>query len=72
MFHVQTVKNGGHLLNENNTGYEKHGGGNEKISQANSSSLSKKHEIVHENYPDLTDIAEMDYSPARRKPPIHN
>ena len=26
----------------------------------------------HEQYPDLVDIAEMDYSPARRKTPIHN
>ncbi|XP_054820140.1 uncharacterized protein LOC129319178 [Prosopis cineraria] len=28
--------------------------------------------LHHEQYPDLVDIAEMDYSPARRKPPIHN
>ncbi|KAI9117542.1 hypothetical protein K1719_011708 [Acacia pycnantha] len=26
----------------------------------------------HEQYPDFVDIAEMDYSPARRKTPIHN
>lgn len=26
----------------------------------------------HDHDVDLTDIAEMDYSPARRKPPIHN
>ena len=25
-----------------------------------------------DHYVDLTDVAEMDYSPARRKPPIHN
>ena len=26
----------------------------------------------HQTYPDLLDIAGMDYSPAKRKPPIHN
>ena len=26
----------------------------------------------HEYYPDAVDLAEMDYSPARRKTPIHN
>ncbi|KAI4377186.1 hypothetical protein MLD38_014858 [Melastoma candidum] len=26
----------------------------------------------HEPYPDVLDIAGMDYSPAKRKPPIHN
>ncbi|KAG6628174.1 uncharacterized protein LOC122297181 isoform X2 [Carya illinoinensis] len=30
------------------------------------------HEIAHEHFPDNTDIADMDYSPAKRKPPIHN
>lgn len=33
---------------------------------------SEHRELHHEHYPDLVDIAEMDYSPARRKPPIHN
>ncbi|GMI81176.1 hypothetical protein HRI_001786900 [Hibiscus trionum] len=27
---------------------------------------------VHEQYADIMEIAEMDYSPAKRKPPIHN
>ncbi|GAV73905.1 hypothetical protein CFOL_v3_17388 [Cephalotus follicularis] len=31
-----------------------------------------RQEISHENYADLMNITEMDYSPARRKPPIHN
>ncbi|KAE9601764.1 hypothetical protein Lal_00041047 [Lupinus albus] len=34
-----------------------------------------KHQDYHqhkEQYPNLEDITEMDYSPARRKPPIHN
>ncbi|OWM65960.1 uncharacterized protein LOC116199050 [Punica granatum] len=26
----------------------------------------------HEHYPDIIDIAGMDYSPAKRKPPVHN
>lgn len=26
----------------------------------------------HEQYADIMDIAEMDYSQAKRKPPIHN
>ncbi|KAF8036725.1 hypothetical protein BT93_C2441 [Corymbia citriodora subsp. variegata] len=39
-------------------------GGKENFS-VNSSSAS-------EHYPDIMDIAGMDYSPAKRKPPIHN
>ncbi|KAK8581671.1 hypothetical protein V6N13_144681 [Hibiscus sabdariffa] len=27
---------------------------------------------VHDQYADIMEIAEMDYSPAKRKPPIHN
>ncbi|KAK2646624.1 hypothetical protein Ddye_021819 [Dipteronia dyeriana] len=34
---------------------------------------SSNDEISHDHYHvDITDITEMDYSPARRKPPIHN
>ncbi|TXG60834.1 hypothetical protein EZV62_012197 [Acer yangbiense] len=34
---------------------------------------SSDDEISHDQYHvDITDITEMDYSPARRKPPIHN
>ncbi|KAL3747838.1 hypothetical protein ACJRO7_016623 [Eucalyptus globulus] len=40
------------------------GGGKENLS-VNSPSAS-------EHYPDIMDIAGMDYSPAKRKPPIHN
>ncbi|XP_071729584.1 uncharacterized protein [Rutidosis leptorrhynchoides] len=28
--------------------------------------------IVFERYPDIINLTEMDYSPAKRKPPIHN
>ncbi|KAK1550756.1 hypothetical protein Q3G72_024248 [Acer saccharum] len=38
-----------------------------------SSEHSSDDEISHDHYyVDITDITEMDYSPARRKPPIHN
>ncbi|XP_056162638.1 uncharacterized protein LOC115687366 [Syzygium oleosum] len=40
------------------------GGGKENFA-VNSASAS-------EQYPDIMDIAGMDYSPAKRKPPIHN
>ncbi|XP_022135362.1 uncharacterized protein LOC111007333 [Momordica charantia] len=38
----------------------------------NSEAVSENLEAGQEHYPDLVDIAEMDYSPAKRKPPIHN
>ncbi|KAI9192173.1 hypothetical protein LWI28_019210 [Acer negundo] len=38
-----------------------------------SSEHSSDDEISHDHHHvDITDITEMDYSPARRKPPIHN
>ncbi|XVE71559.1 hypothetical protein DITRI_Ditri10aG0161000 [Diplodiscus trichospermus] len=36
------------------------------------SPTTSEHQEVHDQYSDIMDIAEMDYSPARRKPPIHN
>ncbi|XVE63613.1 hypothetical protein DITRI_Ditri07aG0033600 [Diplodiscus trichospermus] len=36
------------------------------------SPTTSEHQEVQEQYADIMDIAEMDYSPARRKPPIHN
>ncbi|XP_034700319.1 uncharacterized protein LOC117925426 [Vitis riparia] len=38
----------------------------------NASPVSEHPEAAPEGYPDIIDIAGMDYSPARRKPPIHN
>ncbi|CAI9787396.1 unnamed protein product [Fraxinus pennsylvanica] len=38
----------------------------------NSSPVTEKQQPVAEPYPDIVDIAGMDYSQARRKPPIHN
>ncbi|XP_057431050.1 uncharacterized protein LOC130723918 [Lotus japonicus] len=34
--------------------------------------VNKQQEVPHEHNPDLVDIVDMDYSPARRKTPIHN
>ncbi|XWS27114.1 hypothetical protein CRYUN_Cryun26dG0088700 [Craigia yunnanensis] len=36
------------------------------------SPTTSEHQEVRDQYADIVDIAEMDYSPARRKPPIHN
>ncbi|ONH98596.1 hypothetical protein PRUPE_7G256100 [Prunus persica] len=54
-------------------------GGEDGDAKAKSSSVISKHQeqeaaVAHQvqHYPDLTDMTEMDYSPARRKPPIHN
>ncbi|KAF7806471.1 uncharacterized protein G2W53_038632 [Senna tora] len=46
--------------------------GEEKGIKVQTLATSEHRELHHEQYPDLVDIAEMDYSPARRKPPIHN
>ena len=35
-------------------------------------STSKHKDVPEEHYHDLVEITEMDYSPAKRKPPIHN
>ncbi|KAI3426557.1 uncharacterized protein J3R85_009919 [Psidium guajava] len=40
------------------------GGGKENFAVKSSSAW--------DHYPDIMDIAEMDYTPAKRKPPIHN
>ncbi|KAF5200968.1 hypothetical protein FRX31_009442 [Thalictrum thalictroides] len=50
-----------------------HGGNEENFSVKSSSSPKSEHgEATTGQYPDIIDIAGMDYSPARRKPPIHN
>ncbi|KAG5032496.1 hypothetical protein JHK82_016080 [Glycine max] len=35
-------------------------------------STSKHKDVPEEHYHDPVEITEMDYSPAKRKPPIHN
>ncbi|KAJ4838102.1 hypothetical protein Tsubulata_039646 [Turnera subulata] len=44
---------------------------NEK-SICNSSPAPKTQEETYDHYVDVMDLTAMDYSPARRKPPIHN
>ncbi|KAI5674449.1 hypothetical protein M9H77_14813 [Catharanthus roseus] len=40
---------------------------------SSSSSMTEQSENVHrKHYPDVLDLAGMDYSPAMKKPPIHN
>ncbi|KAI3446826.1 hypothetical protein Pfo_003491 [Paulownia fortunei] len=66
--------------NEENKAHPKSEGSstNEKIARkaenlsVNSSSITEQRQPALETYPDILDIAGMDYSQARRKPPIHN
>ncbi|TKY54762.1 hypothetical protein E2542_SST19174 [Spatholobus suberectus] len=46
--------------------------GNTRNVNTLSTSNSKHKDVPEEHYRDLVEIAEMDYSPAKRKPPIHN
>ncbi|KVH94374.1 hypothetical protein Ccrd_003559 [Cynara cardunculus var. scolymus] len=48
---------------------------NEEVFSTTSTPENSKHrntQIVSEQYLDVIDITGMDYSPAKRKPPIHN
>ncbi|CAN6540701.1 unnamed protein product [Malus baccata var. baccata] len=49
-------------------------GGEDGNGKAKSPVVSKQQEAAaaHQHYPDLADMTEMDYSPAKKKPPIHN
>ncbi|KAE8713954.1 Detected protein of unknown function [Hibiscus syriacus] len=49
------------------SGNQENGGKQEKV-HVGSPTTSE----VHDQYADIMEIAEMDYSPAKRKPPIHN
>ncbi|KAJ4950816.1 hypothetical protein NE237_027648 [Protea cynaroides] len=46
--------------------------GNEEKFLAKSLPVSENGNVAPESYPDIIDMAEMDYSPARKKSPIHN
>ncbi|XP_052198559.1 uncharacterized protein LOC127805813 [Diospyros lotus] len=48
------------------------GGKDQESLPLNSSPDSKHRKAATEHYPDILDIAGMDYTPAKRKPPIHN
>ena len=70
----QNVKNRGNQAQPSENGNTR----NVKVDEievgmtVNKSANYRHRELPHEQYLDLLDIAEMDYSPARRKPPIHN
>lgn len=84
MIHVQNDKDDGGNRGDLDPKGEKvnnntQPGGEDGDAKAKSSSVISKHQeqeaaVAHQvqHYPDLTDMTEMDYSPARRKPPIHN
>ncbi|KAJ1385885.1 hypothetical protein SESBI_41289 [Sesbania bispinosa] len=57
-------------VNGNTRNVNVHGG----MEQVKKSTLtaSKHRDLPQEHYPDPVEITEMDYSPAKRKPPIHN
>lgn len=63
--HLQNMKNGDKSRDEV-------AGREEENFIVNASPVSEHPEASPEGYPDIIDIAGMDYSPARRKPPIHN
>ncbi|KAK6236101.1 hypothetical protein QUC31_019864 [Theobroma cacao] len=63
-------ENKGNRTSKVKSGNEENGEKQEKFPVG--SPTSSEHQEVHDQYADIMDIAEMDYSPARRKPPIHN
>ncbi|XP_010244867.1 PREDICTED: uncharacterized protein LOC104588576 [Nelumbo nucifera] len=67
-------KNGGTEIDPKSKNHSNKGfGGNEENFSVKSSPLPAEHGgATPEHYPDIIDIAGMDYSPAGRKPPIHN
>lgn len=75
--HVQNQKNGGKQANHpkqkgKSSTNEGQGEKEENFAVKFSSPVSEHPEAAPERYPDVLDIAGMDYSPARRKSPIHN
>lgn len=75
MFHEQNNKNEGNKADPKLNGKsspEEGVDGEEEILSVNSSPVSDHREAASKQYPDTLDVAEMDYSPARRKSPIHN
>ncbi|RDY12814.1 hypothetical protein CR513_02332 [Mucuna pruriens] len=69
LLHGQNVKNGGNEAQAPEIGNSR----NYKVNGEEKEILVNKQQVLsHENYPDLVDIADMDYSPAKKNPPIHN
>ncbi|KAK7330008.1 hypothetical protein VNO77_24192 [Canavalia gladiata] len=71
---LKNVMKGEHKTDPLVTGNTRNVNLNEEVEEVkvNTLTISKHKDVPQEHYPDLVDIAEMDYSPARRKPPIHN
>ena len=70
---IQSEENGENKANPTfkvKSGNEENGGKQEKFPVG--SPTTSEHQEVHDQYADIMDIAEMDYSPAKRKTPIHN
>ncbi|XP_042480117.1 uncharacterized protein LOC122061024 [Macadamia integrifolia] len=58
----------GHLLSDEGLD----GTNKENFSVESSPAASGQGKMAPEHHPDIIDITRMDYSPAKRKPPIHN
>ncbi|XP_059636552.1 uncharacterized protein LOC132278711 [Cornus florida] len=70
----KTVNSGGNRadpMSQGKSSSEQLGGKEENFS-INPSPVTEHRQGSTEHYPDILDIAGMDYSPARRKTPIHN
>ncbi|PON46144.1 hypothetical protein PanWU01x14_253670 [Parasponia andersonii] len=71
------IANGDRVKSTSSTTHNRQHSGEDLDYQKKSSSvnsLSTTSDVIEHNelYPDVVDLAEMDYSPARRKTPIHN
>ena len=70
---VQNEKNGENKADPISKGRSTTGeivGEHEKLSV--NSSPNSEHQVTKDHYEETMDLTEMDYSQARRKPPIHN
>lgn len=75
ILHVQNEKNGENKDDTNSKGKSSSGELGEQenfmVKGRPASEVSQSHDHQAQ-FPDIIDLAEMDYSPAKRKPPIHN
>lgn len=74
---VQNEKNGGNNagpMSKDRSNNGEVGGEVENFTVNSSSNSDEQYETSSPkaHYEEIMDLAEMDYSPARRKPPIHN
>ncbi|KAL2327384.1 hypothetical protein Fmac_020811 [Flemingia macrophylla] len=65
----KNVKNGGKEAEPPEIGYSRNYEGNGEEKEI---LINKQHEHSQEHYPDLVDIADMDYYPSNKNPPLHN